>query len=71
MKYVALIDMQKAYDSVIREQIWDILKGRARSDGDVHLIGIIKRLHESSTIEVGHASFPATRGVVQGAVLSP
>ena len=30
--YAALIDLQKAYDTVNREKLWRILDGRCRND---------------------------------------
>ena len=32
--YAALIDLQKAYDTVNREKLWEILLGRCKSDED-------------------------------------
>ena len=34
MNYAALIDLQKAYDTVNREKLWEILLGRCKNEED-------------------------------------
>ncbi|MFN9905946.1 MAG: reverse transcriptase domain-containing protein, partial [bacterium] len=70
-KYAALIDLQKAYDTVIREKLWGILRDRCKSIEENTLVELIVRMHQHSTITIGNHSFNAARGVVQGSVLSP
>jgi len=44
-KYAALIDLQKAYDTVNREKLWDILRSRCKSDEEKTLVELIVRMH--------------------------
>ena len=45
-----LIDLQKAYDSVDREVLWKILKGRCKSDDERALVELMTKLHRESVI---------------------
>ena len=70
-KYAALIDLQKAYDTVNREKLWNILRDRCKNAEERQLVDLIVKMHKDSTIIIGSHSFDAPRGVVQGSVLSP
>ena len=70
-KFNLLVDLQKAYDSVDREILFEILKKRARSDKEEFLISLIEDLHRTSLIEVGTSTVVAEMGLPQGSVLSP
>jgi hypothetical protein len=70
-KFAALIDLQKAYDTVNREKLWGILRGRCQNEVEQSLVNLIIKMHQHSTIKIGNYCFDAPRGVVQGAVLSP
>ena len=70
-KYAALIDLQKAYDTVNREKLWNILFGRCRTDEDRVLVRLLMKIYGKSVICIGGQKFQADRGVVQGAVMSP
>jgi len=70
-KFNLLIDLQKAYDSVDREILFEILRKRARSSKEESLISIIEELHRTSLIEVGTSTVVAEMGLPQGSVLSP
>ena len=70
-QFAALIDLQKAYDTVNREKLWMILYQRCRSEDDKKLLALLIALYGKSIICMGEHSFAADRGVVQGAVLSP
>jgi hypothetical protein len=48
-----LVDLQKEYNSVEREILFDILKKRAKSDKEELLVSLIEELHCTSFIEVG------------------
>ncbi len=70
-KYNLLVDLQKAYDSVDRELLFRILRGRAKNDAEEHLLSLIEELHRTSVIEVGTSTLVAEMGLPQGSVLSP
>ena len=60
----ALIDLQKAYDTVNREKLWRILLSRCKNEGDDTLaLLIIKMCHKSQVI-IGRHSFSADLGFV-------
>ena len=44
-KYAALIDLQKAYDTVNREKLWRILGSRCRNEGDQNLALLIIKMY--------------------------
>ena len=70
-KFNLVVDLQKAYDSVDREILFEILKKRARSNKEEFLISLIEELHRTSIIEVGTSTVVAEMGLPQGSVLSP
>ena len=70
-KFNLLVDLQKAYDSVDRKILFEILKKRARSSKEGFLISLIEDLHRTSLIEVGTSTVVAEMGLPQGSVLSP
>ncbi len=70
-KFNLLIDLQKAYDSVDRVTLWKLLKQRCKSQQEKSLVGLIIKLHNDSTIQVGTHSMNAEMGLPQGSILSP
>ena len=62
-KFNLLIDLQKAYDSVDREILFEILRKRARSSKEESLISLIEELHRTSLIEVGTSTVVAEMGL--------
>ena len=70
-KFNLLVDLQKAYDSVDREILFEILKKRSRNNKRELLISLIEELHRTSLIEVGTSTVEAEMGLPQGSVLSP
>ena len=49
-KFNLLIDLQKAYDSVDREILWQLLLARCKSDREKDLVHLITLLHRESSI---------------------
>jgi hypothetical protein len=45
-----LIDLQKAYDSVDREILWEILEKRSKDDSERTIVKLLMKLHRESTI---------------------
>ena len=62
-KFNLLIDLQKAYDSVDREILFDILRKRARNSREKLLVSLIEELHRTSLIEVGTSTVVAEMGL--------
>jgi hypothetical protein len=66
-----LIDLQKAYDSVDREILWELLEKRCRDESEKAIVKLMMKLHKESTIQVGENEVNAEMGLPQGSVLSP
>ena len=71
--YAAFVDLTKAFDSVSRDGLWEIL---ARHGCPPKFLTIIRQLHEGQQGQVKHSgslsgSFPISNGVKQGCVLAP
>ena len=47
-KYAALIDLQKAYDTVNREKLWRILSSRCQNETDRTLAMLIVKMYQQS-----------------------
>ena len=45
-----LIDLQKAYDSVDREILWELLEKRCRDESKKAIIKLMMKLHKESKI---------------------
>ena len=45
-----LIDLQKAYDSVDREILWELLEKRCRDESEKAIVKLMMKLHKESTI---------------------
>ena len=63
-KYAALIDLQKAYDTVNREKLWRILSSRCQNETDRTLAMLIVKMYQQSQVVIGKHSFQADLGVV-------
>jgi len=66
-----LIDLQKAYDSVDRAKLLDILYKRARTTEDREIARVIMLLHRENEICVGNERVNVGYGIAQGSVLAP
>jgi hypothetical protein len=49
-KFNLLIDLQKAYDSVDREILWELLDKRCKDDSERTIVKLLMKLHRESTI---------------------
>ena len=67
--YAALIDLQKAYDTVDREKLWSILMSRCKNESDETVALLIIKMYKESKVIIGKHAFSADLGVVQGGVL--
>ena len=63
-KYAALLDLQKAYDTVNREKLWRILSSRCQNETDRTLAMLIVKMYQQSQVVIGKHSFQADLGVV-------
>ncbi|XP_036358886.1 secreted RxLR effector protein 78-like [Octopus sinensis] len=71
--YVCFVDFEKAFDSVDRQTIWDILRHYGMSE---KIVGIIRLLYEEFSCQVIHAGrlseeFRVSTGVRQSCLLPP
>ena len=66
-----MIDLQKAYDSVDREILWELLEKRCRDESEKAIVKLMMKLHRESKIQVGENEVNAEMGLPQGSVLSP
>lgn len=66
-----LVDLKKAYDSVDRNKLLDILLKRVHNDSDFHLLQLIKLILKPNVISFGNAEVNVNKGVPQGSSLSP
>ena len=72
--YMCFIDLQKAYDSVDRELLWEVL---TRFGVPAKILKVIRQFHDGMRARVrtddGEYSewFDVTQGLRQGCVLSP
>ena len=71
--YFCFIDYAKAFDCVVHNKLWKILKEMGISD---HLICLLRDLHtgQEATVRIGHGTtdwFQIGKGVHQGYILSP
>ena len=58
-RYAALIDLQKAYDTVNREKLWRILSSRCKNEADHTLAMLMVKMYQKSQVlkeEIGRAS---------------
>ena len=61
--FYILVDLQKAYDSVDREILWEILEKRCKNDGEKAMVKLMMKLHRESTIQVGEHEINAEMGL--------
>ena len=71
--YFCFIDYAKAFDCVVHNELWKILKEMEIPD---HLICLLRNLYagQEATIRTAHGTtdwFPIGKGVRQGCILSP
>lgn len=66
--YTAFVDFEKAFDSVDREKLFDVLE---RLNIPKIFIKIIKNLYKSTIYTVGKNKFRSFKGLKQGCPLSP
>jgi len=65
-----LIDLQNAYNSILRQKMMQFLYKRCKNQPDNFLVSLIEKLHLRQQTLIGKYSFDTGRGVAQGSVLS-
>lgn len=66
-----MVDLKKAYDSVNREKLYHIMSDAVTNENEKVIVDFMKSLGMKTVLEYGDSNFVATKGVVQGGVLSP
>ena len=67
-----LFDIKKAFDSVNRPLLWSVLKTKAKTPEEHHIVELIIQLHSEHTIYVDEQTcFTANKGLLQGTKLGP
>jgi hypothetical protein len=71
--YLIFIDFEKAFDSINRTRIWNIMKKYGIPE---LIIDLVKQSYDGETCQVVHDGslsepIPTTAGVKQGCILSP
>ncbi len=62
---MVLFDIKKAFDSVCRPLLWQILKDNAKTPEEKHIVELIIQLHSEHTIYVDEVTnFQANRGLL-------
>jgi retron-type reverse transcriptase len=62
--------MRKAYDSVDRDTLFEIIKNRRGGELNTYIAELINRLHRHSVILLGKEKCNCEMGVPQGSILS-
>ena len=70
-KYALLVDLIKAFPSINRDVLFDILWKRTRNEKEKHLIKLIGVLYRTTWNMIGDASVETKMGVPEGGILSP
>lgn len=66
-----MFDLKKAFDSINRNQLWNILVSRAKTPGERAIFERLCRLHHKTEVWVGDQHFTANKGIPQGGCESP
>jgi len=70
-KYVLLVDIKKAFDSVDKELLFSILRTRCRNDSQHRLVDLIESLYRDNLLIITDQEIKTTASVPQGGILSP
>ena len=65
------IDLQKAYDSVDRQILMNIISSRVRTETDQQILNLIRLLHDNNEVVIGQETININFGIAQGSVLAP
>ncbi len=65
------MDLKKAYDSVWRDKLFQILMDRCVNESERHIVQLLIELFTINKVKYGEQWFEVNRGVMQGGVISP
>ena len=52
-KYILMVDIRKAFDSVDRQMLFDIIKKRCRDSSQMALAKLVESLYSTNTLLIG------------------
>ena len=58
-----LVDLQKAYDSVDRQKLLEILEKRAQTEQEQQIVKLIRLLHEDNQVSIGEQRINIKYGI--------
>ena len=70
-KVYVSIDLSKAFDSISRTILFTVLRNRAQSPDEHHIVNLLINLFRKSELDYDGTKITVTKGVQQGSVLSP
>jgi hypothetical protein len=69
--YTAFLDLRKAFDSIRKDRLFELILNRCKDEEDRVLVDLIIQIHGNTSVELGQEKMQANKGVTQGGVLSP
>jgi retron-type reverse transcriptase len=70
-KFILLVDIKKAFDSVDRKLLFSILRKRCKTQEQYHLVSLVESLYAENVLIIGDQEIRTSAGVPQGGILSP
>ena len=65
------VDLKKAFDSVNRQKLYEILLKRCKNNNDRQIVVLLMDLFMNNVVKYDDHTFDVERGVFQGSIFSP